>query len=107
MTTLDQFPARDVTDPIHVASCKECGRHFIAAEREMSAFVKALDLLFGRVESLRAEAYWLALAESADVPLVDGYPAWRNITILAADRFASTIVKVANQRGSKEEISAH
>jgi len=105
MTALDQFPARCAADPGHASSCQECGRHFIAAEREMCAFVKAVDLLFGRVESLSAEDYWLALAESADVPLIDGYPVWSDITIQAADRFASTIVRVADRRRFKEEIN--
>jgi hypothetical protein len=71
----------------------------------MCAFVNAVNLLFGRVESLRAGEYWLAFAESIDVPLIDGYPVWRDITIQAADRLASTIARVPDQRQLKEEIN--
>jgi hypothetical protein len=98
MTALNQFPARCAANPSHVASCQECGRHLIASEREMCAFVKAVDLLFGKVESLRAGEYWLALAESSDVSLIDGYPVWRDITIQAAYRLASQIIRVVDHR---------
>ena len=98
MTVLDQFPAPCAAAPTHVGSCRECGRQFIAAKREMCAFVKAVDLLFGRAESLRAEEYWLAFAESEDVSLIDGYPVWRDITIQAAYRLASQIIRVVDHR---------
>jgi hypothetical protein len=100
---MSQVATQAAAAPSYVDCCKDCEVHLIAAERELSAFVKAIDLLFGKVESLRAAEYWLTLADSAEIPMTDRCPNWRGITVQAADRFASTIVQGAGHIRLKEE----
>lgn len=100
---MSQIATQPAAAPSHLDCCKAYEVQRIAAERELSAFVKAVEVLYGRVESLRATEYWLALAEGADVPLVDGYPVWRDITIQAANLFASTIVQAARHSRLQED----
>jgi hypothetical protein len=69
-------------------SIEMCRRQFAAATREMGAFVKAVHMLFGSVEAAQASEFWVELAEREEMPLVDGYPNWRHITVAAASQLA-------------------
>ena len=86
MTAIETPAAEQVANLNHACCCETCESQFVAAKRELSAFVQAVYRSFGRRESLRAAEYWLALVESPRTPLIDGYPNWRNVTIEAADR---------------------
>jgi|ERR1035437_3805900 hypothetical protein len=68
---------------------ENCERQFAAARRELAAFVEAIRTRFGSVEAAHAAEYWVRLAESEEVPLVDGYPDWRHITVAAASQLAT------------------
>ena len=62
--------------------------HLNAAERELSAFVAAVAKLFGQAAADRAAECWVALAESVELPPVEGCLNWRRITIRAASHMA-------------------
>jgi hypothetical protein len=67
---------------------ESCERQVTHAMREMGAFVMAVRKLYGSEEAAHAAERWVELAENADVPLIDGYPTWRHITIAAAGQIA-------------------
>jgi hypothetical protein len=69
--------------------CEECELQFAAAEKEMSAFVIAVKRLFGVAASAVAARCWVELAESIDLPSIQGRCDWRQITIKAASLVAS------------------
>jgi hypothetical protein len=77
----------------HVSGIKDdhscCGdEQHIAAERELSALVKAARILFGDAEADRVAEDWIEFAENWGLPLVDGHPQWRRLTAAAIQRLA-------------------
>ncbi len=73
----------------HVEPCSdEIVRQLSSAQRELAAFVAAVAKLFGPMTADRAAECWVALAETTDLPLVDGCINWRRITTKAAGRMA-------------------
>jgi CheY-like chemotaxis protein len=67
----------------------ECRQQIADAEREMGAFVAAVGRRSGPAAAVRAAEHWIELAESTSLPLVDGRPNWRTLTIMAASRLAT------------------
>ena len=61
------------------------------AEREMAAFISAVDHLFGFEHSQRAAEYWIEHLEKMSLPRNPTPPLLRQVTIAAASHFASTI----------------
>jgi hypothetical protein len=77
----------------------ECARQLAAATRELGAFIRAVGKLYGEEAASNAAQYWVALAESnLELPSTNGFPGWRHITILAANRLARTIAPPAGQK---------
>jgi hypothetical protein len=77
----------------------DCVRQLAAATRELGAFIRAVGKLSGEEAASNAAQYWVALAESSlELPSTNGFPGWRHITILAANRLARTIAPPAVQK---------
>lgn len=73
-----------------------CADLFRTAEKEMAAFVHAVDQLFGAESSRRAAEFWIEQLEDLHLAGYPAIPSLRHVTIAAAHRFASTFcVEVA------------
>jgi hypothetical protein len=70
--------------------CRErCQRQVAEAEKEMGAFVIAVERMRGAATAARAAEIWVELAEGAVPPSSDGLPNWRQLTVLASMRLAA------------------
>jgi len=87
MIGLDQIES-SFADSLSPEDAGNCARQFAAAQREMGAFVGAIRRLYEEADAMHAAECWIRLAESEEVPLVDGYPDWRHITVMAASQVA-------------------
>lgn len=67
------------------------------AERELSAFIHAVEELYGPEEAQLSTVDWLDEAESIDMPPVSTGRNWRAVTIAASARLASRL-KVTTYR---------
>ncbi|HEX4019880.1 MAG TPA: hypothetical protein VHX63_01945 [Acidobacteriaceae bacterium] len=67
-----------------------CASLFHAAEKEMTAFVYAVDQLFGAESSWRAAEYWIEQLETIHSPGNPSVSDLRHVTIAAASRLAGT-----------------
>jgi hypothetical protein len=61
------------------------------ADKELTAFVYAVQKLFGSEQARQAGDDWIEELEVMDWPAGEGTPEWRRITIAAATRLASRI----------------
>jgi hypothetical protein len=78
---------------------EECYRQVARAEKELRAFLAAVQELYGDAAAAKAAEEWIALAGSLEAPLVKGVSIWRSVTILASSRLAM------NHCGSKTQAS--
>ena len=80
------------------------GSFLILAEREMSAFVSAVDELFGAEQARQSAVNWLEELELMDWPTGESIPNWRQVTLgasvrlnaLRCGKFSKGLRKVAN-----------
>ena len=63
-------------------------QHLALAERALSAFVTAVDQLFGAEQASRAADLWIEELERTDWPSEAPAIDWRKVTIAAAGRLA-------------------
>lgn len=79
------------------------------AERELSAFVSAIDELFGSAVVPIAAEYWMEELNKVDWSLHRADPDWRSITIAAAARLAEDeidpVVRVRNSVIQQGKVS--
>lgn len=75
----------DVVIPI---GREECCRQVADAERELSAFLSAVQALYGDSAVKHAADDWIALAENIQLPSIQVFPNWRYVTILASSQLA-------------------
>src|ERR1700730_15034955 len=62
---------------------------FIAlAEKELSAFIRAVQQLFGAEKAPKSALHWLEELERMDWPSGDSIPDWRQATVGASTRLA-------------------
>lgn len=66
-------------------------RLFLRAERELGAFARAVNNLFGSAHVGESIADWLEEFESMDWSAKGAIPDWRRATIAAAARLASRV----------------
>lgn len=70
----------------------------LLAERELSAFINAVAVLYGPEESLLAAEDWLEESELMDSPAVREARDWRAITLAASARLANRLNVTAPHR---------
>jgi hypothetical protein len=58
----------------------------ILAEKELSAFIRAVDKLFGAEQARQSALDWIEELEFMDWPLRDAIPDWRRATVAASVR---------------------
>ena len=78
-----------ILSPEDARCCESCEEQILAAKRELSAFAMAVRRRFGARTAAFAESRWIECAENDTVPLVDGYPNWRRISIAVAYQLAA------------------
>jgi hypothetical protein len=76
------------TNETRVVSIVDCRVLILEAERELGAFLSAVESMFGSQEVKRAAENWLEVLESDVACVDDATPNFRNITIQAASRLA-------------------
>jgi hypothetical protein len=67
---------------------KGCRQEIANAERELGAFLKAVQSLYGDATAARAAADWISILESAPVTAFRGLPNWRHVKVRASSRLA-------------------
>ena len=65
--------------------------HMQVAEREFSAFIRAVTQLFGPEEAKLSVEDWLEESELMDGPLLSPDRNWRKVTIAASARLANRL----------------
>jgi NAD(P)-dependent dehydrogenase (short-subunit alcohol dehydrogenase family) len=64
-------------------------RFFILAERELSAFIGAVEKLFGPEQARQSALDWIEELERMNRPPGDSVPDWRQITVAASARLGT------------------
>jgi hypothetical protein len=77
-------------------SISKCTEQLHIAERELSAFIRAVTAMYGQEQAQRAAADWLDESESLDSPPRSSSRDWRAVTVAASARLANRIT-VARQ----------
>ena len=63
----------------------------ILAEKELSAFIRAVDKLFGAEQSRLSARHWIEELERMDWPSGESIPDWRRATVDASARLAALL----------------
>ena len=69
--------------------CIELDDFLILAEKELSAFITAVDKLFGAAQARQSALHWIEELEIMDWPFGETIPAWRRATLGASARLGS------------------
>jgi hypothetical protein len=71
-------------------SCGQlAGCVFMLAERELSAFVRAVEELFGAEQARQSAVDWIEKLELMDWPVEESIPNWRQVTLGASVRLSA------------------
>jgi|HubBroStandDraft_6_1064221.scaffolds.fasta_scaffold153729_2 hypothetical protein len=70
---------------------------FASAERELSAFITAVNTLFGAEQAQQAGEDWMEELEQTDFPSAAPVIRWRRVTIAAASRLAGRVNGLARE----------
>jgi hypothetical protein len=65
------------------------GSFLILAERELSAFIRAVDKLFGAEQAHKSALDWIEELELMDWPSGESAPDWRRATLNASARLGT------------------
>jgi hypothetical protein len=60
----------------------------VLAEKELSAFIRAVQKLFGAEQARKSALHWIEELELMDCPSGDSIPDWRQATVVASARLA-------------------
>src|SRR5437588_10622905 len=60
----------------------------VLAEKELSAFIRAVQKLFGAEQARQSALDWIEELERMDWPSGDSVPDWREAAVVASDRLA-------------------
>jgi hypothetical protein len=63
----------------------------ILAEKELSAFIRAVDKLFGTEQARQSARHWIEELERMDWPSGESIPDWRRATVGASARLAALL----------------
>jgi hypothetical protein len=73
-----------------VEGCSQlAGSFLIMAERELSAFISAIDNLFGAEQAHKSALDWIEELELMDWPSGESAPDWRRATLSASARLGT------------------
>jgi hypothetical protein len=64
----------------------------VMAEKELSAFARAVKYCFGPDEARHGFECWMQELEAIDLPISETTPDWRQVTIAAAARLAPRLM---------------
>ena len=64
---------------------------FIQAEKELSAFIRAVDELFGPEQARQSALDWIEELELMDWPSGESIPDWRRATVVASARLGALL----------------
>jgi hypothetical protein len=70
----------------------------VLAEKELSAFIRAVEKLFGPEQARKSALHWIEELERMDCPSGDSIPDWRQATV-AASAPASAVGSGNSDRG--------
>lgn len=80
-----------------------CCQEIESAERELGAFLKAVQSLYGDDVVTSAADTWIGILESALVPVFRGLPNWRHVTVRASSRLALSLFGYKQQESEQME----
>jgi hypothetical protein len=77
-----------------------CADQMHIAERELSAFIRAVMRIYGSEEAKLAAEDWLEESELMDSPPLSASRNWRSVTIAASARLANRLARESPRVGS-------
>jgi len=81
--------------------CVEVARSFLLlAEKELSAFICAVDQLFGAEQARESALHWIEELEHMDWPSGESIPDWRRVTVGASARLSALL----SSRGQRDTL---
>lgn len=84
--------------------CSQLAAGFlILAERELSAFISAVDKVFGAEQAHKSALDWIEELELMDWPSGESAPDWRRATLSASARLGTLMSGMANPKLVTEE----
>ncbi|CAN5632991.1 hypothetical protein BH10ACI4_BH10ACI4_33280 [soil metagenome] len=73
---------------------RQCQREIRAAEKELGAFTRAVELLYGSKASREAAKLWMDKVETIYSSTLNRRPIWREVTISAASQLAEQVERL-------------
>lgn len=73
------------------SSIQLANRFLVPAEKELSAFIRAVDELFGAEQAHRSALDWIEELELMDWPSGRSIPDWRRATLAASARLGASM----------------
>ena len=74
----------------------------ILAEKELSAFTRAVDKLFGAEQAQQSARHWIEELEPMDWPSGESIPDWRRATVGASARLAALLSQHASDQNRRD-----
>ena len=74
----------------------------ILAEKELSAFIRAVDKVFGAEQARQSALHWIEELEHMDGPSGESIPNWRRATVGASARLAARLAALLSGSGEPE-----
>ena len=87
-----------VSHPETDRCCELADRLLVVAEKELSAFVRAVEEIFGAEQACVSTMDWIEELELIDWPDGAAPPNWREVTIRASARLAAFQSEAASSR---------
>jgi hypothetical protein len=78
-------------DPVTDGCIQLADGFLILAEKELSAFIRAVDKLFGPEQARRSALHWIEELELMDWPSGESVPDWRRATVGASARLGALL----------------
>ena len=83
---------RDVSTDAETERCNQLTSGFlILAEKELSAFIRAVDKLFGAEQARQSALDWIEELGRMDWPSGESFPDWRRATVGASARLSALL----------------
>src|SRR5579863_7880221 len=93
---------RDMSTDAETERCNQLTSGFlIMAENELSAFIRAVDKLFGAEQARQSALDWIEELGRMDWPSGESIPDWRRATVSASARLGALI---SEERNVSEEV---
>src|SRR5579863_7739270 len=93
---------REMSTDAETEGCNQLTNGFlILAEKELSAFIRAVDKFFGVEQACQSALDWIEELEHMDWPSGESIPDWRRVTVGASARL-DALLSGSRHRGTQK-----